>query len=299
MSPSHGAPPHSGLASFPVIPAVSIFPAPSGRLFAAAIVLAALLHGLMGVALWRLWLQRPDLPPGEPVVEVSFVASQVRPPAALQRADRPTEPLPGNALSRAPLALAPPMAPLSPPALLAPAPPPPPMPTPADIATTREVAPAPVPVAPLQSLVSPPRPAAAPPAPARPEYRPTPPAAPPGPPASEAAEPPPPNPVAERAEAFLRARAADEYLQRIVHRLEGYSYQGIALANRGVTVVRLVIARDGKLLEASIHKSSGVPEFDRGVLAGVRASAPFAPLPPDIRGATATFDLPLASVAGR
>jgi protein TonB len=31
------------------------------------------------------------------------------------------------------------------------------------------------------------------------------------------------------------------------------------------------------------------------VLAGVRSGSPYAPLPPDIRGDSATFDLPLVS----
>jgi protein TonB len=35
--------------------------------------------------------------------------------------------------------------------------------------------------------------------------------------------------------------------------------------------------------------------MDQGVLAGVRAGAPYAPLPPDIKGDSATFTLPLVS----
>ena len=69
--------------------------------------------------------------------------------------------------------------------------------------------------------------------------------------------------------------------------------------SRGVTVVRVVIARDGRLLNVSIARSSGVPEFDRGVLAGVRSGSPYAPLPPDIKGESASFDLPLVSITGR
>ena len=57
-----------------------------------------------------------------------------------------------------------------------------------------------------------------------------------------------------------------------------------------------VAARDGRLLAAEIVRSSGVPEFDRGVLAGIRAGAPYTPLPPDIKGDSASFDLPLVSV---
>jgi protein TonB len=56
-----------------------------------------------------------------------------------------------------------------------------------------------------------------------------------------------------------------------------------------------VSARDGRLLDVGIASSSGVPEFDQGVVAGVRAGAPYAPLPPEIKGEQATFTLPLVS----
>ena len=52
----------------------------------------------------------------------------------------------------------------------------------------------------------------------------------------------------------------------------------------------------GRLLDVVVSQSSGYPEFDRGVLAGVRSGSPYAPLPPEIQGASATFTLPLISV---
>ncbi len=64
-------------------------------------------------------------------------------------------------------------------------------------------------------------------------------------------------------------------------------------------MVRVVIARDGRLLDAQIVSSSGQPEMDRGVLGGVRAGSPYAPLPDNIKGASATFTLPLVSVVDR
>jgi TonB family protein len=81
----------------------------------------------------------------------------------------------------------------------------------------------------------------------------------------------------------------------VVRRLQGYRYQANTSATQGITVVRVVIARDGRLLNVTVSRSSGVPEFDQGVLAGVRSGSPYAPLPPDIRGDSATFDLPLVS----
>ena len=58
----------------------------------------------------------------------------------------------------------------------------------------------------------------------------------------------------------------------------------------------LVIARDGRLLDVKVTRSSGYPEFDNGVLQGVRSGSPYAPLPPEIKGDSAAFDLPLVSV---
>lgn len=104
------------------------------------------------------------------------------------------------------------------------------------------------------------------------------------------------SPFVNPADAYNRARVADNYLWQVVRKLVGYSYHANVRASQGVTVVRVVIARDGRLLDAAVAQSSGYPEFDRGVLAGVRAGSPYAPLPPDIQGASATFTLPLVSV---
>ena len=110
---------------------------------------------------------------------------------------------------------------------------------------------------------------------------------------------PSPSPFVNPADTYNRARVSDNYLDQVVNKLRGYSYLAHATARYGVTVVRVVIARDGRLLDASIAQSSGQPEFDRGVLAGVRAGSPYAPLPPEIQGASATFTLPLISAVQR
>ena len=98
------------------------------------------------------------------------------------------------------------------------------------------------------------------------------------------------------ADAYNRARAADNYLWQVAMKLQGYRYQANTNASRGTTVVRVTIARNGRLLAVEVIRSSGVPEFDQGVLAGVRAGSPYSPLPPDIQGESASFNLPLISV---
>jgi TonB family protein len=115
------------------------------------------------------------------------------------------------------------------------------------------------------------------------------------PPAGTQSENPSPSPFVNPADTYSKARAADNYLWQVVRRLQGYRYQANVSATQGITVVRVVIARDGRLLNVTVSRSSGIPEFDQGVLAGVRSGSPYAPLPPDIRGDSATFDLPLVS----
>ena len=52
----------------------------------------------------------------------------------------------------------------------------------------------------------------------------------------------------------------------------------------GTVMVRLVIARDGRLLESGIATSSGIPALDNGMLVAIRAGAPYPPLPADFPG---------------
>lgn len=115
------------------------------------------------------------------------------------------------------------------------------------------------------------------------------------PPAGTQSDNPSPSPFVNPADTYSKARAADNYLWQVVRRLQGYRYTANVNATQGITVVRVVIARDGRLLNVTVSRSSGIPEFDQGVLAGVRSGSPYAPLPPDIRGDSATFDLPLVS----
>jgi TonB family protein len=150
---------------------------------------------------------------------------------------------------------------------------------------------------PAHALAAPPLPRASP-APQRPDLHPAPatPAPPRRPAAPAAAESPSTSPFVNPADTYNRARVADNYLWQIARKLQGYRYEAHVNVSHGTTVVRVTIARDGRLLDVEVIGSSGVPEFDRGVLAGVRSGSPYDPLPPDIQGASATFSLPLVSV---
>ena len=187
------------------------------------------------------------------------------------------------------------------PAPLTKADPAPPAPTPSP---TPAPAPAPSAAKPpeQQALATPPPPPPPPrppPAAQRPDVRPSP--LPPGqqrraPAVPNAQDAPTTSHFVNPADAYNRARVADNYLWQVAMKLQGYRYQANTNVNRGTTVVRITIARNGQLLAVDILRSSGVPEFDRGVLAGVRAGSPYSPLPPGIQGESASFNLPLISV---
>ena len=99
------------------------------------------------------------------------------------------------------------------------------------------------------------------------------------------------------ADSYNRARVADNYLWQVVRKLVGYKYQAPGVdVDEAVTVVRVIIGRDGRLLDVQIAQSSGIPQIDAGVIGGVRRGSPYAPLPDSIQGASATFYLPLVSV---
>ncbi len=158
-----------------------------------------------------------------------------------------------------------------------------------------EPVPTPKPMPQQQALAAPPRPP--PPAP-KPELKPSPLSTAPSQraPSASSAERPSDHRFVNPADTYARAKVADNYLSEVLRKIVGYRYTSSTQKRQGVTVVRIVIARDGRLLGATVISSSGEPEFDEGVLAGVRAGAPYSPLPDNIKGASAPFDLPLVSV---
>ena len=93
-----------------------------------------------------------------------------------------------------------------------------------------------------------------------------------------------------------RATAEQNYLWQVVSKLRGYRYHADVPVREGMTVVQVIIARDGRLLDAQVVSSSGVAAMDQGVLAGIRQGSPYAPLPASLSGPSARFRLPLVSV---
>jgi TonB family protein len=97
------------------------------------------------------------------------------------------------------------------------------------------------------------------------------------------------------AERDRQNRAKDAYLWSVIRKFSQY-LPDLREKNEGGTVLlRFAIARDGRLVEASIAKSSGIAALDRGLLDSLRAASPYAPLPPEIPGAQVTFVQPIGA----
>jgi TonB family protein len=96
------------------------------------------------------------------------------------------------------------------------------------------------------------------------------------------------------AAAYSHARVHDDYLIGIARRMSQYRFVPKSMNGlnaQGVVVLSLVVARDGKLLNSAIAKSSGNPPMDMAVLETAQKAAPYGPLPPEISGNSATFML--------
>ncbi len=90
-------------------------------------------------------------------------------------------------------------------------------------------------------------------------------------------------------------QAEEDYLWQVVRKLSRYRFRekSRGAGEQGLVVTRITIARDGRLLEASLARSSGVPALDQGVMDTIRRASPFAPLPADIADDHFTFTVPL------
>ncbi len=67
-------------------------------------------------------------------------------------------------------------------------------------------------------------------------------------------------------------------------------------------ILLFTIARDGRLLNIGVHRSSGLPEADKAAIDAVKLTAPFRPLPPEFKGNSVdiqfTFDYNVFGVSG-
>lgn len=194
-------------------------------------------------------------------------------------------------------------------------PPPPPPPPPPSRTLESELPPLDAPPPPVTSQEVPRPPAPPPPAPKAPpptqqRVQPAPPPPPrpqQQPPALQSSplanQPPPPRDqrAARQApnfvnpsEAYGQRRQEDQYLWYVAQKLSQHQqFIRNATAEAGTVVLRITIARDGRLMDVGLSRSSGSPTLDNFTLNMVRSAAPYSPLPDDITGSQHTFILPL------
>lgn len=97
------------------------------------------------------------------------------------------------------------------------------------------------------------------------------------------------------ADAYGHRRAEDQYRWYVAQKLSQHQqFVRNATAEAGSVVLRITIARSGRLVEVGLSRSSGSATLDNFTLNMVRQAGPYSPLPDDIPGAQHTFILPLS-----
>ena len=98
------------------------------------------------------------------------------------------------------------------------------------------------------------------------------------------------------AHSYGERKAQEDYLWAVVRKISQYRYypkNARDNSEEGMVVARLSIARDGRLLDVSVAKSSGYPTLDAAMIDIIRQASPYPPLPRDITGDRHVFTLPL------
>lgn len=266
----------------------------SGRFSPVAMALTLVLHAAVAAGLW--WLEPfRALKPSDEVIEVT-VDRGGAPPVV-----EPT-PAPEQQPQQAP-----------PQSLALPKPTPAPEPEP-------KVAQAPEPPKPrVEEALPPPEPPPPPTAMDFPKPAPPPPPPKPQPPRQQAQPPqkspltprqapqpadnqtaaaPAPSPLRNPADVIIgpSGPSQNDYFTQLARKLASFRYYPQSARDRhqeGRVVVRVVIARNGQLLDARVERSSGVPAIDEAELDTVRRAAPYPPLPFNMAGERVTFLIPV------
>jgi TonB family protein len=95
------------------------------------------------------------------------------------------------------------------------------------------------------------------------------------------------------ADTAARSRIVDEYLWQVGRKMSEHRTYSLSASEQGSVILRLTIARDGRLMDASVARSSGSNNLDAASVALARSASPYAPLPPELTGNQVTFILPL------
>ncbi|HYD07873.1 MAG TPA: TonB family protein [Reyranella sp.] len=110
-------------------------------------------------------------------------------------------------------------------------------------------------------------------------------------------EGPPPGQPARVApqDAYAQRRFEEDYFLQIVRKISRYRFHSTARQSpeQGLVVTRMTIARDGRLIDVALVRSSGFPNLDWAVVETIRQASPFAPLPAELGQNQRTFIVPV------
>jgi protein TonB len=95
------------------------------------------------------------------------------------------------------------------------------------------------------------------------------------------------------ADLYGQRKAQEDYVWSVTRQIAAHRFYARETSEEGLVVVLMTIARNGRLLDAVISRSSGSKTLDKGTLDVVHAAGPYAPLPNDVVGDRHTFVVPL------
>jgi TonB family protein len=105
-----------------------------------------------------------------------------------------------------------------------------------------------------------------------------------------------PSPTTRAAAPPSNYPAQQDYLWQIIRKLSQMRFQPQSpqASEQGHVVARLTLARDGRLVDLSLARSSGFPQLDRAIMDIIWRASPFAPLPGELAAEPQIFIVPIS-----
>jgi TonB family protein len=95
------------------------------------------------------------------------------------------------------------------------------------------------------------------------------------------------------ADAVARTRIVDDYLWQVGLKISQHRAFAAMGDEQGTVILRLSIARDGRLMDVNVARTSGSSGLDAAAQTAARQAAPYASLPAELPGNPIVFILPL------
>lgn len=103
-----------------------------------------------------------------------------------------------------------------------------------------------------------------------------------------------PSPLTNPASQYGQRKVEDDYLWQVSRILSQHQqFVRNVTTEQGSVVLRMTVARDGRLVDVGLFQSSGIAALDATAVNLIRQAGPYPRLPPEIAGAQHSFILPL------